>query len=93
MVVGDVVRVEVRNQSDGATDFAGGMVVPGTGLDDLRTRPFDTMTRVRMSAPGIAPGTNAEVLLHVDRVGPWAATCTVPDGEVHHPAFLQPVDD
>ena len=90
--VGDVVHVAIHNQSDTPIDVSGGMVVAGTTTEDLRAGLIETVTRVRMLVNGIAPDTEAEGFLHIDRAGDWAAECAVQDGQVRHPAFIRTVE-
>ena len=100
----DVVRLAVRNESPVPVIVAGGMVVPGTELEELRTRALDVFTRLTTSPPAsgrgfadlpalqVEPGGSSTGLLHVDRPGLWAVTCSLGSGEEHVPALLAPVD-
>lgn len=104
LAVGGLVRVAVRNESDDRMGFGGGMVVPGSQPDDLRSRLFEVITRIRTAPLGLRPqgiddlilqvdpGESGEALLHVDRPGLWAAACTVQGREVNHPALLVRVE-
>ena len=95
LAVGDVVRIEVRNESDTTINFAAGMAVAGSTLDDL-ARPFESVTRLRGGVGGVAPGNVDELLLHIDRSGRWGANCSFQRGAndvVEVPAFILTTED